>query len=149
MSNVGLVRLPLIHRIWTRIGRKCTSTEIKPSNKNNPLTGQMGMSRDPQDVAFDNQRLAQFRRAGVNRTGMEWMLLIVVDGMRSTGPANSMFFIRDSTSGTRAAASARARFAPRQKWVPPPPKARWWFGLRPISNRSGSAKWVSSRLADG
>ena len=32
---------------------------------------------------------------------MEWMPLIRVDGMRSTGPVNSMLFIRLSTSDTR------------------------------------------------
>jgi hypothetical protein len=52
------------------------------------------------------------------------MPLISADGMRSIGPANFMFFIRFSTSDTRAAASTRARFAPRQKWVPPPPNAK-------------------------
>ena len=80
---------------------------------------------------------------------MEWMPLIRVDGMRSTGPANSMFFIRLSTSDTRAAASTRARFAPRQKWAPPPPNAKCGLGLRVTSKRSGSTKWASSRLADG
>ena len=57
---------------------------------------------------------APTRRAGVNRTGMEWMPLINVDGMRSTGLVNSIFFIRLSTSDTRVDASTRARFAPRQ-----------------------------------
>ncbi len=42
----------------------------------------------------------------------------------------------------------RARLAPRQKWGPPPPKAMWLLGVRPMSNRSGSAKTVSSRLAE-
>ena len=69
---------------------------------------------------------------------MEWIPLISADGMRSTGPANSMFFIRLSTSDTRAAASTRARFAPRQKWVPPPPNAKCGLGLRVTSKRSGS-----------
>ena len=68
------------------------------------------------------------------------MPLINVDGMRSTGPASSRFFIRDSTSGTMAAASTRARFAPRQKCVPPPPNATCGFGVRLTSKRSGSAK---------
>jgi hypothetical protein len=64
--------------------------------------------------------------------------------MRSTGPANSMFFIRLSTSDTRVAASTRARFAPRQKWAPLPPNAKCGLGLRVTSKRSGSAKWASS-----
>ena len=89
------------------------------------------------------------RRRAVNLTGIEWMPFISVDRTRSTGPASSRSFIRDSTSGMIAVASTRARFAPRQKWVPPPPKARCGFGARPMSKRSGSAKWVSSRLADG
>ena len=38
---------------------------------------------------------------------MEWMPSIRVDGTRSTGPVNSMFFIRLSTSDTRVAASTR------------------------------------------
>ena len=49
--------------------------------------------------------------------------------------------------GSRA--STRARFAPRQKCVPPPPNATCGFGVRLTSTRSGSVKWVSSRLADG
>lgn len=41
-----------------------------------------------------------------------------VERTRSTRPASSRSVMRDSTSGTIAAASTRARFAPRQKWVP-------------------------------
>ena len=33
--------------------------------------------------------------------------------------------------------SMRARFAPRQKWGPPPPKAMWGLGERPMSNVVG------------
>ena len=69
---------------------------------------------------------------------MEWVPLITVEGMRSIGPANSMFFIRLSTSDTRAAAYTKATFAPRQKWVPPPPNAKCGLGLRVTSKRSGS-----------
>ena len=58
------------------------------------------------------------------------MPLMNVDGVRSTGPASSRFFIRDSTSDTMAVASTRARFAPRQKCVPPPPNATCGFGVR-------------------
>jgi hypothetical protein len=42
----------------------------------------------------------------------------------------------------------RARELPRQKWGPNP-NATWSFGERVTSNRNGSAKWFSSRLADG
>ena len=42
----------------------------------------------------------------------------------------------------------RARLAPRQKWGPPPPKAMWGLGSRPMSKVSGSVKTSSSRLAD-
>ena len=44
--------------------------------------------------------------------------------------------------------SMRARFAPRQKWGPPPPKAMWGLGFRPMSKVSGSSKTSSSRLAE-
>ena len=36
--------------------------------------------------------------------------------------------------------SGRARWAPRQKCGPAPPKARWSFGVRPTSKRDGSSK---------
>ena len=44
--------------------------------------------------------------------------------------------------------SMRARLAPRQKWGPPAPKAMWGLGLRVMSNRCGSSKTASSRLAE-
>ena len=46
---------------------------------------------------------------------MEWMPLIGVDGMRSIGPAKSMFFIRLSTSDTRAASST-AQLSSQTEW---------------------------------
>src|SRR4029077_13228443 len=55
--------------------------------------------------------------AAAKRTGNEWMPFISVECTRSTGPASSRSFMRESTSGTIAVASTRARFAPRQKWV--------------------------------
>ena len=42
----------------------------------------------------------------------------------------------------------RARLAPRQKWGPPPPKAMWGLGDRPMSKVSGFSKMSSSRLAE-
>ena len=36
----------------------------------------------------------------------------------------------------------RARLAPRQKWGPPPPKAMWGLGSRPMSKVSGSVEDV-------
>ena len=40
------------------------------------------------------------------------------------------------------AISRRARFAPRQKCAPPPPKATWLFGVRAMSKRNGSSNAV-------
>ena len=44
--------------------------------------------------------------------------------------------------------SMRARLAPRQKWGPPAPKARWGLGLRVMSKACGSVKTASSRFAE-
>ena len=44
--------------------------------------------------------------------------------------------------------SSLARWEPRQKWGPPPPKVMWSLGERPTSKRNGSSNTDSSRFAE-
>ena len=63
-------------------------------------------------------------------------------------PARRRSGRRSSSWSNITRISMRARLAPRQKWGPPPPKATWGLGSRPMSKPSGSANTVSSRLAE-
>ena len=56
--------------------------------------------------------------------------------------------MRSSRRSNITMISMRARFAPRQKCGPPPPKAMWLLGDRVTSKVSGLSKADSSRLAE-
>ena len=62
-------------------------------------------------------------QCGVNRTGIDLMLLTVEDRSLRTGPQTSMSGKRESNSEKMLRISPRARLAPRQK-CGPQPKAR-------------------------
>src|SRR5207249_11318711 len=85
---------------------------------------------------------------GVNLTGMCLMPPMKLERSRRTGPSSSMSGRRRSSSSNMMRISSLARWEPRQKWGPPPPKVMWSFGERPTSKRNGSSNTDSSRFAE-
>src|SRR5215213_6964074 len=84
----------------------------------------------------------------ITRTGRRLMPLKKLDLRRSGGPMSSMPSTRLSISSKAMRTSSRARWAPRQWWIPPGPNAMCLLGSRPTSNVSGFSKTVSSRLPE-
>ena len=70
------------------------------------------------------------------------------DCSRAGSPTARMSGIRLNSSWNITVISRRARWAPRQKCGPGPPKPRWSFGVRPRSKRNGSSNTAASRLAE-
>src|SRR5580692_3144855 len=85
---------------------------------------------------------------GANVTGMCFTPLMKLDRSRCTSPSRRMSGMRSRSRSNITMISMRARFAPRQKCGPPPPKAMWLFGERVMSNVSGFSNAASSRLAE-
>src|SRR5215212_9642968 len=84
----------------------------------------------------------------VTRTGRRLMPLKKLERRRSGGPMSSNPSTRLSISSKAMRTSSRARWAPRQWWMPPGPNATCLLGSRPTSNMSGFSKTVSSRLPE-
>src|SRR5262249_11809303 len=85
---------------------------------------------------------------GVNATGIRLMPWMNAEWSLSGGAGTRVSGRRWSSSSNITRISRRARFAPRQKWGPPPPKPTWSFGVRVTSNRYGSGNAASSRFAE-
>src|SRR5215218_530116 len=84
----------------------------------------------------------------ITRTGRRLIPLKKLDLRRSGGPMSSIPSTRPSISSKAMRTSSRARWAPRQWWMPPGPNAMCLLGSRPTSNMSGFSKTVSSRLPE-
>src|SRR5215212_2459547 len=84
----------------------------------------------------------------VTRTGRRLIPLKKLERRRSGGPMSSNPSTRLSISSKVMRISSRARWAPRQWWMPPGPNATCLLGSRPTSNVSGFSKTVSSRLPE-
>ena len=77
---------------------------------------------------------------------MPWMKF---DRSLAGGSAAVMSGMRRVNSSNNALISSRARFDPRQKCGPRPPKPRCGLGSRPTSKSNGRSNTSSSRFADG
>jgi hypothetical protein len=80
--------------------------------------------------------------------GRRLMPLMKFDSSRSGSPAVWMPGTSLNSSLNITVISRRARWAPRQKCGPGPPKPTCGLGDRVMSNRSGASNTASSRLAD-
>src|SRR3954470_15914203 len=86
-------------------------------------------------------------RAPVSRAGSRLMPLTKEDRNRSGSPVTSRSGSRSNRAWNVTAISRRARWAPRQKRGPCPPKPTCGLGSRARSKTCGSAKTAGSRLA--
>src|SRR5439155_5860705 len=85
---------------------------------------------------------------GTTRTGSDLKPLMKFELSRTGGPVSSKRTPRARISSSRIRISSRARNEPRQKCGPPRPNVTCGFGSRATSNRRGSAKTSSSKLAE-
>src|SRR5205085_8677836 len=86
--------------------------------------------------------------AGMKLTCISLMPLMKLDRSRRGGEISSTRSTRSVSARNSCSISSLARWRPRQKCGPPPPKPRCGLGSRVMSNVSGSSNTDSSRLAE-
>src|SRR5215210_6088444 len=125
-------------------GLSVVAFAFRESELGAPAAGGVFHVRHPQAYVVD----AAERDHWITRTGRRLMPLKKLDLRRSGGPISSNPSMRSSISSKAMRTSRRARWAPRQWWMPPGPNAMCLFGSRPTSKVSGFSKTSAARLPE-